>query len=241
MNIHRKVYSRGGALVGGLAIVAAAGLAVPATAAAGTVTSLTSCQAITVPGTYRLDADVTTASFLCFDITASNVTLLLNGHSATETGFLGTGISVEPGAANATILGPGTVIGGFRAWGIELDGGNGQVRGVTAETDAGSGIVIDSSGNDVRDNVASADSVSDNVNFEGIYVLNPPFGVSFTDNTIIGNTADNNYGNGILVGASGNTIIGNSAHNNSRPDLQGSCSNVWQGNDFGTASPSCIG
>jgi hypothetical protein len=55
--IHRLGFSLGGALLAALASVAAAGFAIPA-AAAGPVTSLTSCQFIDTPGMYRLDADV---------------------------------------------------------------------------------------------------------------------------------------------------------------------------------------
>jgi parallel beta-helix repeat protein len=67
-----------------------------------------------------------------------------------------------------------------------------------------------------------------------------------TDNTIIGNVADNNQIVGILMdnGATDNTIIGNVATGNSTDDLfdfNGSCdSNVWKGNDFGSANQSCI-
>jgi parallel beta-helix repeat protein len=77
-------------------------------------------------------------------------------------------------------------------------------------TGNGSGTAVDSAGNDVR-----------------------------------GNTMDNfSYGIILGFGATGNTIIGNFAHGNGVVDLSdgnSNCdSNVWRGNDFGTANQSCI-
>jgi parallel beta-helix repeat protein len=68
-------------------------------------------------------------------------------------------------------------------------------------------------------------------------------GIFRAGNSVRGNVAKDNI-DGIVAGASGNTIIGNYAHGNTSDDLidnSGTCtSNVWLGNDFGTASPSCI-
>jgi parallel beta-helix repeat protein len=201
--IHRLVFSRRGALLAALASVAAAGFAVPA-AAAAPVTSLTSCQIVNTPGTYRLDADIkVVVARICFFMT-KDVMLILNGHTITNIGFTGAGITTD--GSGDTIVGPGTVSG----WqnGINLAGGSGSVRGVTVTNNAGPGIFIPTAGNSVRGNVATD-------NFEGIEAK-----------------------------GSGNTIIGNYAHGNTRGDLidsSGICtSNVWRGNDFRTASPSCI-
>lgn len=209
--IRNPVFSRRGPLLGVLASLAAVGLAVPTTAAAK-VTSLTSCQAITVPGKYRLDADPTTIlpDGDCFDISTSGVRLNLNGHTlaGVPSGF---GIFVPKGAANVNVVGPGTLTG----WetGIAGPGDNGSVRGVTAT----------------------------NNNF-GIAISNFVTGVS-----IRGNVATSNTSIGIAVGggSTDNTIIGNFAHQNGESDLadgNNNCdSNVWRGNDFGTADPSsCI-
>jgi hypothetical protein len=214
--IYKFVSSRRGALLGVLGCLAAVGLAIPATAAAK-VTSLTSCQTIAAPGEYRLDADISVNSPTpadCFDITASDVRLNLNGHTITgpqSEAFGSTAINVEGGAANAKIVGPGTL----DLWdpnGISLGGGNGSVRGVTVTRDS-IGIEIESSDNSVRGNL-------DTSNGFGV------FGIDVDTGT-------------------GNTIIGNSAHGNSGFDLvdnNANCdSNVWRGNDFGTAFPaSCI-
>jgi parallel beta-helix repeat protein len=202
--VFRIGFSRRGALLGVLACSAAVALALPATAAAK-VTSLTSCQTISSAGKYRLDADVTAGAGDCYDIHASGVTLVLNGHTITSP-LGGQGILVA--GSGARIVGPGTV-SGFLVGILLLSGGNGSVRGVTATGD-GDGIALGSANNSVRGNVAT----------------------------------DNGIGIGAFAPATGNTIIGNSAHANSFDDLfdnNANCdSNVWRGNDFGSANQSCI-
>jgi parallel beta-helix repeat protein len=202
---HGFALLRRGALLGALVSLAAVGLAVPATAAAK-VTSLTSCQTISSPGKYRLDTDVTAfPEGDCFDIFASNVTLILNGHTITAALLAGAGINV--GGSGAQVTGPGKVTG--FVIGIALGGGGGSVRGVTA-TDNFWGIVPASAGNSVRGNVTTNNLIGINVQPE----------------------------------ATGNTIIGNYAHENGTDDLfdnNPNCdSNVWRGNDFGTANQPCI-
>jgi hypothetical protein len=168
------VLSRGGALLGALACLASVSLAIPA-AASASVTSLTSCQTISMPGTYRLDADVI-GQGNCFEIDANNVTLILNGHTITRSGPAANGIDVI--GDNAKILGPGTLTEWHNA-GIELGGSNAKVRGVTATGNDFFGILITGSGNDVRGSVVTG-------SLTGIEVFS---GVS---NTIIGNSAHNN-------------------------------------------------
>ena len=170
---------RRGALLGVLGCLAAVGLALPSTAAAK-VTSLTSCQTISSPGKYRLDANVAARFSNCFDINAGGVTLNLNGHTITASAGSPSGIDV--GGSGVKIVGPGTVTG-FKE-GIFLGGGgNGSVRGVTA---AGNGIGIDlhSSGNDVRGNVTT-----DNSEF-GIVADSGATGNMIIGNYAHGNTSD---------------------------------------------------
>jgi parallel beta-helix repeat protein len=203
----RRIGSR--AVVVGLGVLAglaAVVFAIPATAAAS-VTSLTSCTTIAVAGKYRLDRDVAPAhGGICITIEASNVTLILNGH--TVKGPVNKDAIVVFGAS-AKILGPGTVTSTPHGSDIELfEGGNGIVRGVTV-TGSEAGIFIDSAGNDVRGNVAT----------------------------------DNEEGIGVFIGATDNRIIGNSATGNEIDlfDFNPTCdSNVWRGNEFGTANQSCI-
>jgi parallel beta-helix repeat protein len=178
-----------------LACLTAVGVVIPAVPASATVTSITSlpgCQAITVPGTYRLDADVIVAAgTACFTLNVNDVTLLLNGHTITgENAELTAGIGTTFGTTNGKIVGPGTVTNTGN--GIVLEGGNSKVRDVTV-TKSGTGI-IPVSGGDVRGNV-----VTDN-----------EFGIvaDFTGNTIIGNYA---HGNSLfdLADATGNNCKNN--------------------------------
>jgi hypothetical protein len=204
----RVILRRLGLAAGVLASLAAAGFAIPATAAAK-VTSLRSCQTIAAPGAYRLDADISTdTTGDCFDITASGVTLNLNGHTITTPMTGEVGVNVLGGATNANIVGPGTIGGWFEA-AVFLGGGNGSLRGVTA-TDNFADIGILSAGNSIRGDVATGSEDA------GIFAG---------------------------PGATGNTIIGNFAHDNPDDlvDDNANCdSNVWRGNDFGTANQPCI-
>jgi hypothetical protein len=134
-------------LLGVLAGLAAVGFAIPA--AAASVTSVTGCTEITTPGTYRLDADITGGG-RCIDITAGNVTLLLNGHTMTNNGLVDTttGIFVHPPnpltgqIAHVNIVGPGTLTGYDR--GILFDASDGSVSGVRLNGE-GSGLLAWSS------------------------------------------------------------------------------------------------
>jgi hypothetical protein len=190
----------------------------PATAATG-VTSLTSCQTIKSPGKHQLDANVTSSAPVCFSIAASNVTLILDHHTITGMGRAALiGIEVTAGHINADIMGPGTITG-WSKYGISLSGSgapsNAKVRMVTVFDNRLAGISIESSGNDVRGNVAT------------------------------GNGAAISNGAGIIVatGSTGNTITANFAQNNFGMDLQDgnvNCgSNAWQGN-VGAANQPCI-
>jgi hypothetical protein len=154
----------------------------------------------------------------CFSIDANNVRFILNGHTITGRDQKGlsnfNGISAN--GSGDRILGPG-MLTGFSD-GIFL-GGGATVRGVTATGDF-VGIELFGASNDVRDNVT-------------------------TNNLLQGIVTD--------IGATSNTIIGNFAHGNDTLGFLGvfdladgsnfglGCgSNVWRGNDFGTADPSCV-
>lgn len=207
--MHRRVLTRGGALLGALACLAGVSLAVPASASAS-VTGLTNCGSITVPGKYRLDANVT-GTDICFLIFVNGVTLRLNGHTIQgQSGDLGIFVV----GAKVDIVGPGT-ISGWGAAGIGFvnpstgQGGNGSVRHVTVTNNGGVGIGIASADNVIRHNV-----ITDNGS--GIQVF------SAAGNTITGNFAHNN------------------ASFDMEDENANCGSNVWRHNDFGTANMSCI-
>jgi parallel beta-helix repeat protein len=207
--MRKIVLSRGGALLGALACLAAVSLAVPATASAS-VKSLTNCGSITVPGKYRLDANVT-GTDICFIIFANDVTLRLNGHTvqgqSADLGIFVIGAKVD-------IVGPGTVTG-WGAAGIGFvnpptgQGGSGSVRHVTVTNNGGVGIGIASAGNEIRHN-----EITDNGS--GIHVF------SGAGNTITGNFVHNN------------------ASFDMEDEDANCGSNVWRHNDFATANVGCI-
>jgi parallel beta-helix repeat protein len=80
----------------------------------------------------------------------------------------------------------------------------------------------------------------------GVTATGNEFGISIESagNDVRGNVVTDNTETGIDVfGATDNTIIGNSATGNGTDlkDSNPTCdSNVWRGNDFGTANQSCI-
>jgi parallel beta-helix repeat protein len=213
--MHRFCLIRRGALLGVLGCLAAVGLSIPTTAAAG-VTSLTSCQKISAPGSYLLDADVTaTASTrVCFAIAASGVKLHLNGHTIKGSVVSDVGIDASTGFTNDHIVGPGTLTGWQRAgivFGASSLQSHGSVRGVLATHNlVGIEVAPGTEGARVHDNVAR----------------------------------HNKFGIVVRHSAHHNRIEDNIALNNEKQDLSDhnpACdSNVWLGNDFETANESCI-
>jgi parallel beta-helix repeat protein len=245
------------ALVLAGALGALGGLAPGASAAPTTV----SCgSTISGSGTYVLAAD---CSGVGIEITASDVTLKLNGKTMTGCSSCGSGIFVFDafGAVSGlTIKGPGTIIGynagvqlgvsdfgvsgssvtgltvTSNADGILLDGASGNtIRGITAGKNVNAGIhLFQSSNNTVSGNTAN------HSNADGILLDRGSGG-----NAVSGNTANNNNGDGIdlVTGATGNTVSGNTAQGNSVFDLfdgNGCGSNTWTGNTFKTANLTCI-
>lgn len=216
--VHGFCLLRRGALLGALACLTAVGLAIPMTAAAH-ITSLTSCRAITAPGIYRLDADVTgkADTRICFAIAVSGVKLHLNGHTVRGSDIPSVGIDAGIGLTNDEVLGPGTLTGWQRAgliFGASSLHSNGAVRSVLATHNAVGIEITGGEGAAVDGNVAR----------------------------------HNKFGIVVRHGAHNNRIEGNIALNDTNTDLSDhnpNCGdNVWRGNDFGTAfaspSPSCI-
>jgi parallel beta-helix repeat protein len=242
------------------ALGALGGFAPAATAAPTTV----SCgSTIAAAGRYVLAAD---CRGLGIEITASDVTLRLNGHSMTGTGSgtgSGSGVFVFDDAgplSGLTIKGPGRVAG-YDA-GVQLGVGDGGVSGsrvsgvtVTRNTD---GILLDGgSGNTITNNTANK-NVDDGIDlFQATANMvrgntannNNHNGIALgggSANAITNNTTNNNNSDGIAVasGATSNTVSGNTANNNPLDDLldanPGCDSNSWTGNTFKTASQTCI-
>lgn len=125
------------------AVVFAVTLAVltlfPSTAMAGP-TPVSGCRTLGAPGAYALAADIAVVDATCIEITASNVTLDLAGHtlSCTGSGFAGScqvpeftsrGVSVAPELTGITLKGPGTITGFDN--GVVITGSNAHVKGLT--------------------------------------------------------------------------------------------------------------
>src|SRR5918996_1391551 len=116
-----RLSRRRGALV--LTATLAALTLLPSAATAGPAPTLVSdCRTLDVPGAYVLAADIAVVDATCIDITASDVTFDLGGHtlSCTGSGFAGScqvpeftsfGINVVPGLTGVTVKGPGTISG----------------------------------------------------------------------------------------------------------------------------------
>jgi len=178
--------------------------------AAAKVTPLTSCTTIFTAGTYRLDADVVVPSDQSDCFDIFASNVTLNLNGHTINGLDIGNAGILMDAGADRIVGPGTLTAWGTFAGIELRGANGSVRGVTVTASA-DGMLIDS---------------------------------DRAGNDVRGNVlTSNSLGIEVVGGATGNTIIGNSATGNGTDlvDDNGNCtSNVWRGNTFGTANPSCI-
>lgn len=115
--------------------------------------------------------------------------------------------------------------------GIFVHGSGAKILGPGTVTGYGAGVRLEGGGGSVG----------------GVTVTENHLGIDMASaaNSVRGNVATgNDFGIAAVSGATGNTIIGNYAHGNSFLDLfddNASCdSNVWRGNDFGTANQVCI-
>jgi parallel beta-helix repeat protein len=195
--------------------------------AAGAATSVTCGDTISTPGNYFLAADCSGSGIT---ITASNVTLKLDGHTMTEPGGISVGVLVDDGAgpvSGVNILGPGTITGYNE--GVLLGNGGGGVSGstarrLTATYNHAEGIFIfGGTGDTISGNAANHNSIgvrgggSGNV-IQGNTADNNALGITVagTGNRTNANTTDNNH-HGIFVGrgTTGNTINANTTDHNS--------------------------
>jgi parallel beta-helix repeat protein len=114
-------------------------IAIPAQAA---FTDISNCTTITQPGDYQVTADLSGGGAGCIDITASNVSLKLNGHVIAGSGAGGGGITVS-GAGRLNhigIEGPGLIKGFVN--GITLNSTDySQVNRVTLSRNLAIGII----------------------------------------------------------------------------------------------------
>lgn len=252
-----------------LVLVAAVALAVSMgdRASADAPTRITSCNTvIIVPGRYALANDLVDCPYVGIDILASHVTLLLNGHtisgSTRESGIHVGSRGGNTPFTNVTILGPG-VITNFQ-WNVFLEPtvSFSTVSGITitgGSTFLGYGFVAYATNTVFTGNTVSGVGngflvAGNNSVFKGNDSSGngTGFAVYAAGNEVRGNTVNGNLAVGIFVnlGSAGNTIRGNTALGNNTSgatyyyDLEDdnvNCdSNIWHGNEFGTANQACI-
>jgi hypothetical protein len=129
--------------------------------------TITTTMAITEDSQLVGDVTCTVTGAPCLDITASNVTLDLNGFSMTgqadpQTGCEGSsnsgpeqGIRIL-GQTGVTIRGPG-IVQQFRVHGIIINGSTGtHITGVTTSTNCASGILVGGDSNLIENNISIA-------------------------------------------------------------------------------------
>jgi parallel beta-helix repeat protein len=243
-------------------------LAIVGIASADNPTPVTACgTVITVAGKYALANDLVGCDQVGVAIQTSNVVLLLNGHTiAGESSGGGTGVAVGPpslgatGVSNVTVTGPGVITNFTVIAGIAFVAtSSSTVEGVTC-TGNDFGFII---GSNSTNNIFKGNTVSGNRYGFGVYSGNNVLRGNDSSNNIIGfvvlgngneirgNTANSNSQDGIQLAAvstsntfRGNTALGNNTSGGTFYDLEDDnahCdSNLWQGNDFGTANQSCI-
>jgi hypothetical protein len=129
--------------------------------------TITATMAITEDSQLVGDVTCTVTGVPCLDITASNVTLDLNGFSITgqaspQTGCAGGGASgTEHGIrilqqTGVTIRGPG-IVQQFRVHGIIINGSTGtHITGVTTSTNCAAGILLGGDSNLIENNISIA-------------------------------------------------------------------------------------
>ena len=146
MTKNRHMAIVGAALVSAIALWLAGLLP----AMADSPTPLAACGPITASGNFQVIGPITSAAATCFTITASGVTLDLNGKTLSCTnplGFSGScqvfghgpiGIDIGPGVTDVAVRGPGT-ISGFDT-GIRVASSNALVKAVTVTAPGGPGV-----------------------------------------------------------------------------------------------------
>jgi Periplasmic copper-binding protein (NosD) len=220
---------------------------------AAAVTFVNSCPAtLDQPGELYILGQSLSCSGTALRITASNVQLVLNGHTLTGDGS-GAGIFVAQSVMGVQIDGGGEIrrfqcgivmdsvtscavraltVAENRVEGIFLVGRSlsNSLAGNFVRANGGGGIVLDAT---ASHNILQGNVIREN-GLEGIAIVG---GGGATGNQLIGNvTTANLVGIFIGPGAHGNTVIGNQALQNGDFDLFDqnlpNCVNVWQGNQF---------
>lgn len=193
------------------------------------VTDISTCQTISLPGSYRLTQNLQASGTSCLQITVPNVTLDLQGHSMFGTRQLATrGITTpDDRALHSIVVRNGTIA--FFGTGVFLGGITNSVRVENLQVHGNSifGIHVGSG------SIVNANSVHDNGSV-GILVRSSAIngdGALVTNNLILDNGSD-----GILVEEPGSTVSGNVSRRNEQDGMEIRCpANVH--NNTSTFSP----
>lgn len=169
----------------------------------------------------------------------------ING-PATISNFGQAGVAFE-GVSSSSVLGvtsTGNKFGfainaAFTAGNPSLRSTDNKFNGNTATANAAHGFTLNGADqNTFRGNDSSGNGL--------VFAAEGFFLFDATGNSVQGNTFDQNSRDGVLAQAStgiNNTIRGNTAQGNGGFDLEddnSGCSNLWQGNTFGSANQACI-
>jgi parallel beta-helix repeat protein len=210
--LHKLVFSWRGALLGVLAGAASIAALAALPVDAGAASTAPCGGTISAPGTYVLTSTCDAGGVAnAITITSSDVTLKLNGQTIKDA-FVGVLIDDSSAAiSGVAIKGPGRIEASTAGvvFGPSIIAGHGisgsSVSGltITGYHNGGIEVSVPDTGNTITGNTTTGGSSSDESG--GI-------GVSGSDNTITGNTADNNALAGISVGGSDNTVSGNTAN-----------------------------
>ncbi|MEA2681084.1 MAG: hypothetical protein QOK03_2806 [Candidatus Binataceae bacterium] len=150
------------------ALILAAMLATPTAALSQPPIAITTCQKITKPGLYEIDNILIASSPAagdCIIITASNVSLNLNGFDllgATS----GVGIHVMKSAAKTVIEGNGSIIQTFGV-GIQIDGVGALADNFTVNKNTDAGVLINHAQQAQLSNFSSTNNLNDGVRIVG--------------------------------------------------------------------------
>ncbi|MGA2717315.1 MAG: right-handed parallel beta-helix repeat-containing protein [Bryobacteraceae bacterium] len=230
----------------GVILIALGGVAVPAQAAFKSITTCNPTLAVSsggslinAAGDYQLTGNLTqsTANTDCIQITASNVSLKLNGHQITSTAGGGSGIDVNPSGppqvSHVAIQGPG-LIQGFQNGIFFLDANYSQVDLVTAANNTygiygfnttsltiGSNVLVrngqwglllgNSTGGTIQNNEASGNGAATAAGgFSGGIGL----GGASNANTVNNNTASGNGPQSVVPAIAAGILIGGAGNGN---------------------------
>jgi hypothetical protein len=183
-------------------------------------------QANVAGATYTVTQDLSFAPNDCIDVTASGITINLNGHTLSATPCGCTGISISKGAIGVHILGGGTIGGRGLNYSIHDMGSFALIENVTSLSQSTAGIFLD----------AVEGSVVNGVNVSEAFGRGGGIQLLDTDHCLVENSIANYNGSppcgegspcggsvaaGILVGNSGsqnlsknNFIVGNQTNYN---------------------------